>query len=295
MWPEFFAALSRPLVRRTGVALGVFVLSGCASTDRLERQMSALRTELQTVRTEVSDTRRQVERLESRVTLLSLGGSAPKTPVASRGYTAPANKPVTTKGPGRVLPVVRLSNKTDPDRAANPQQVDAPGALDDGSPPILIQLGPSGGEKLSVDRSVLKKHDPVLHAPRASRTDVRTAYQAALTELREKQRPEAALQRFEAFLKDHGDSHLADNALYWSGECLYSLGRFDDSVGAFKRVLAEHPRSAKVPHTMLRLAEVDLARGKTKRGRRMLRRLIRKHPSSAAAKTARTKLKEAGS
>ena len=107
-------------------------------------------------------------------------------------------------------------------------------------------------------------------------------------------RPAAALAGFEKFLKDHGRSHLADNALYWSGECLYSLGRFDESVKTFKRLLRDHKRSAKVPHAMLRMAEVDLARGHTKRGRRTLRRRVKSHPNSAAAQTAKSKL-EAGS
>ena len=279
-------------------------MAGCAGTDALSRELSLLRREVRGLKKDLVQTRRQVERLESRVTLLSLGEGgverAPSTPVATvelgpPGSSGRADRPPRTGPPSRrVLPVVRLGQQATPPRASLDQEYDE-GALDDGSPPVLIKLGPSKtvNERLAVDHSVLERPDPVLHRSGARRS-ARAKYKRALATFREAGRPDAALSQFKAFLRAHPDSQYADNAAFWAGECLYALGRFAEAVRTFKKMRADYPKSAKVPHAMLRTAEVQMATGQGAEGRRLLRALVRAHPTSEAADRARERLKAKG-
>lgn len=278
---------------------------GCAGTDALSRELSLLRREVREVRKDLVQARRQVERLESRVTLLSLGADGmertPSTPVAAvqadrRAVSgAPSDRSARDRRPGRVLPVVRLGQRA-PASAASPGEPYEEGALDDGSPPVLIKVGPSEDayERLPVDHEVLRRPDPVLDPTGSARRPAHAQYERALATFREAGRPEAALAQFERFLRAHPRSRFADNAAYWSGECLYSLGRFDEAVQTFEKMVADYPKSAKVPHAMLRTAEVHMARGRETKGRRLLRAVVRAHPTSEAAERARARLKAKG-
>ena len=59
-------------------------------------------------------------------------------------------------------------------------------------------------------------------------------------------------------------------------------------------MIADYPKSAKVPHAMLRTAEVHMATGKRAQGRRILKALVRAHPTSEAADQARERLQAKG-
>lgn len=255
-----------------------------------------MRRDLHGIQGELAQTRQQVERLEGRVTLLSLGKDAlrpaPRTSVASADdrKAAPA-RPARPSSQQKVLPVVRLGNSaaaaTEPEEGA--EWVDA-GAMDEGQPPVLIQLGPSSAlpDKLPVDHSVLKKKDPVLHVdPQAS---PREAYKAALDKLRTDKEPQSALRLFDAFLESHADSSLVDNATYWRGECLFVLARYEEAIDTMQQLVRRYPRSNKAPHALLRSGESWLALGDKDKGLKSLRRVIDRHPTSEAARRARARL-----
>ena len=271
--------------------------TGCAGADALSRELSLLRRDVRDLKKDLLKTQRQVERLESRVTLLSLGSNGvertPATPVAPVRSGPPAAR--SGAPTGRVLPVVRLGQQAAAPHAAGSNQGYEEGAMDDGSPPVLIKLGPSKDqtERLSVDHGVLKRPDPVLQGA-SRRGSARAKYKKALATLREAGKPEAALSRFEAFVRAHPRSQYADNAVFWMGECHYSLGRFTRAVQAFKRVISDYPESSKVPHAMLRMAEVHRVRGHNAEARKLLKALVRAHPRSEAAKRARERLKAKG-
>lgn len=271
-------------------------LLACASTDGLEQELSRIRRDMHGMQQELSETRRQVERLEGRVTLLSLGKGAvqpaPKSQVAS-APSAPVATPAPHGGAGqKVLPVVRLGASAAA-AEAEPQSDEAwmdQGALDQGQPPVEIRLGPSDDvpDTLPVDHSVLKKRDPVLHAEK--KQPPREAYQDALDTLRKNKDPQLALQKFRAFLTEHPGSKLADNAAYWSGECLYILARYEASIVQMELVVDRYPKSAKVPHALLRIGESWLALGDRGKGLDTLRQVRDKHPTSDAARRASARL-----
>lgn len=278
-------------------ALGACLpLVACASTDGIEQELSRMRRDLRGVQGELAQTRQQVERLEGRVTLLSLGKGAvqpaPRTAMATP--TRPRSRASTNPKPRaqKVLPVVRLGANAS--AAAQPTPSDRDwvdtGALDQGQPPVLIKLGPSGKvpDKLPVDHSVLLKKDPVLHVD--AKASPRKQYKAALDKLRKDKEPQTALRLFKAFGEQHPKSRLADNAMYWRGECLYVLARYEDAITTMNEVVERFPRSAKTPDALLRTGESWLALGDKDKGLKSLRRVIDRHPTSEAARRARARL-----
>jgi len=282
-------------MRRPLVLVACLSAAACANTDALEQELSRIRRDLHGMQKDLHDTRRQVERLEGRVTLLSLGKGAieraPRTRVA--GARAKPSRPEAARParstPGKALPVVRLGSKVE-EPTIEEESGYEDGAMDTGQPPVLIKLGPSDDvpDKLPVDRQVLKKKDPVLHADPAQ--PPRELYKAALDKLREDKAPQAAFEMFGRFLEDHPSSRLADNALYWSGECLYVLARYEEAIARMDLLVERHPRSSKVPHALLRAGESLLALGLRDKGLDKLRRVVDRHPTSEAARRARARL-----
>lgn len=281
----------------------VFGLSGCASTSGLEMEMSRMRRDLASIRENLSDTRRQVERLEGQVTLLSLGKQDAKEPVAVASAkpspSTPRSAPVKrVQGPQRILPVVRLGGQAQVDPAQEGTTWQDPGALDDGSPPVMIKLGPSASSppQLPVDHDVLKKPDPVLSTSAKpvrrtkSREQIREEYRDALAKFREDNAPQEALTQFRAFIEAYPRSRLTDNAMFWAGRCLYTLARYKEAIEQFEGLFTQHPQSPKIPHAMVTQGESWLALGSKDRGLAVLKRVINDYPTTDAARKAKTRL-----
>jgi TolA-binding protein len=268
--------------------------TGCASsTEGLEMELSMLRREVRSLRDKVTENELALERLEGRMTLVALGGDAavapaPKTPVATSAE--PATKKVgepkisRIAGPSKALPVVKLSHSP----------IDEPyeeGALDDGSPPILIELGSAAGEgdRLPVDHEVLERRDPVLHDPPAAKkvtpAEIRAAYEIARAKLRVEKKAGEARELLLRFESDFPSSRYADNVAFWLAECDLEEGRHRSAIAAYAKMMADHPRSPKVPDALLRLSEAYRAIGEPERASEMLTKLRAEHPSSEAARS----------
>jgi tol-pal system protein YbgF len=318
--------------------LGLVVAStGCATNNgAIEEELSRLRREVRSLNEKISNNDLKLERLEGRVTLLALGQSgevapAPKTPVVGASEPKavkppPAERPkqkVEPKinqltGPQRTLPVVKLSNAGEEDGSYDQ------GAIDDGSPPIVIKLqgDDSAGDDLPIDHGVLAKPDPVLHAPKkpkaepvkappakrqepaaqrepepeaepapepakkATKAEVKAAYEIALAKLRIDDDPATARTLFARFAKRYPSSEFADNVAYWSAECDFAERRFEDAAKSFHSMVEAFPRSPKVPDAMVREAEARTAMGQTERARGLLKKVIAQWSDSEAAKKA---------
>ena len=293
--------------------------------------MSRLRRDLHGLKKEVQAQRLEIERLGGRVTLLSVGAEPPRAKPTEPVTTAQAEPKVRPQaGPGRVLPVVRLRSKADPSAVQPVESWENPGAQDDGSPPIVIKLGPKKAPKLKVDHDVLKRPDPVLSkkkpkvaaapvpapkpaakpavapAPKklaaavtpkkkrrvkkrkASRAEIRNAYDAALAKLRDDKNPRAALEAFDEFVEGFKKNRLTDNAVYWSGECHRALNEWDGAADAFADLLRSYPHSAKVPYAKVGLGQSRIELGDHAAGKKLLRQVIDEHPTSEAAREAKT-------
>ncbi len=301
----------RAIATRFAIGFGFapVLLVGCVSTDPLEHELSRMRRELRGLAGQLAETRTEVRGLRDELTLMKAGGADPAAtrpsgvPAApARAATtgaraaAPAARPdVAPAAPSKpspvpALPVVRLAEDASPEAAASGEE----GALDDGSPPILIRLGPEAPpEKIAVDRAVLAKPDPVLsRAPGEATVEddgvpPEQAYKRALALLREAGRPAEARAAFRAFLARHADSSLADNAAFWTGHAWFVERRYGAAIDELQQMMLRYPRSPKIPDALLRVAQSWHALGQRVEAEASYRRLLDEHAKSEAAAEAR--------
>ena len=122
-------------------------------------------------------------------------------------------------------------------------------------------------------------------------TDPETLYKKARNLLVEEQYA-AAAAHFSTFINDHPEHGLADNAVYWLGECHYSEGSFQQAVFVFKSLVKKYPKSEKVPDALLKTGYSYLAIDDTNRAHHFLKQVIKRYPFSPATEKAQEKLGE---
>lgn len=69
---------------------------------------------------------------------------------------------------------------------------------------------------------------------------------------------ESSIQLLDGFIQLHPDSPFVANAVYWSGEALFNLGRLDEARRVFQRVLRDFPTSFRVEAARYRVAVIEL-------------------------------------
>jgi tol-pal system protein YbgF len=100
----------------------------------------------------------------------------------------------------------------------------------------------------------------------------------------------AAIEAFEAFLKNDPNSSYAANAVYWIGECHYSMSGFAKARDAFQKVVDDYAKSAKVPDALLKLGYILAATNEKVKAAATFEHLIKAYPGSPAAAKARERL-----
>ena len=98
---------------------------------------------------------------------------------------------------------------------------------------------------------------------------------------------QAALQ---AFLRRWGGGGYAPSATYWLGNTHYASRQYEASIEQFRKMLSlapEHPRAAEA---MLSIGNCQIELKDTRSARRTLEDLVKAHPQSEAAATARERL-----
>ncbi len=99
-----------------------------------------------------------------------------------------------------------------------------------------------------------------------------------------------AITAFEAFMKSNPQSDYAANALYWIGECHYSLSDLSKAKDVFFRVAGTYPNSSKAPDALLKLGYTQAALKEKNKATATFEGLIKSYPSSPAAAKARERL-----
>ena len=87
-------------------------------------------------------------------------------------------------------------------------------------------------------------------------------------------------------------SDLADNALYWSGECRYARKEYAEAIGLFKQVLEKYPQGSKVPDALLKIGLAYISTGDKKNARVYLKKTVSQYPFTPAGTKAEKKLKQ---
>lgn len=99
-----------------------------------------------------------------------------------------------------------------------------------------------------------------------------------------------AITAFETFLKNNPQNEYAANALYWIGECYYTLSDLPKAKDIFFKVAGDYPNSPKAPDALLKLGYSLAAMKEKDKANAIFESLIKSYPSSPAAAKARERL-----
>lgn len=133
-------------------------------------------------------------------------------------------------------------------------------------------------------------------APDTSVSDndpVQQAYQHAFDLMQGKQNDQA-ISEFEAFFKQHSDSTLKPNALFWLGELYTKASRLDEAAKALDSVVKDFPKSNKRADAMYKLGLIKARQGKIDAAQAMLQLVGKEYPKTSAAEKAAAFLKKVG-
>lgn len=143
-----------------------------------------------------------------------------------------------------------------PDREPPTQRgpADAP-ATGFGSTTVTIgERGDPIGRILGSEQPQSASASPALPPSAAAAGNPRELYETAYGYLLQ-QDYGAAEVAFEEFLRRYPQDRLAADAQYWLGETLYVQRRYKPAGQAFLAVIERHKQSAKVPNSLLKLAQ----------------------------------------
>ncbi len=100
-----------------------------------------------------------------------------------------------------------------------------------------------------------------------------------------------AIIGFRRFIQLFPASEMADNALYWVGECFYSLNQLDSAEVEFKQVKNRYPDGNKVPAAIYKLGLIYQLQGRKSAAQEKFDEVVQNYPSSPEAKLAQERLK----
>jgi tol-pal system protein YbgF len=104
-----------------------------------------------------------------------------------------------------------------------------------------------------------------------------------------------AVEGFKLYREQFPASPLADNALYWIGECYFSQRKFDEAITIFNELILNYAQGDKIAAAYLKkglsLAELK----KKEEALAVFKLLISKYPFEEEAKIAQEKIKELSS
>jgi tol-pal system protein YbgF len=101
-----------------------------------------------------------------------------------------------------------------------------------------------------------------------------------------------AQKLFSDFVNKFSDHELADNALYWLGECSYTTGDYETAANIFKRLVQTYPKGQKVPDALLKTGYAYMAIDDVRQADHYFKQVITRYPFSPAADKAQQKLSQ---
>lgn len=99
-----------------------------------------------------------------------------------------------------------------------------------------------------------------------------------------------AISGFREYLKYFPRSELADNALYWVGECFYGKEDYNSAIMEFEKILENYPQGDKVPAGLYKLGMCYSKLGQITKANQYFRDVMNRFPNSPEAKLAKEKI-----
>ncbi len=101
-----------------------------------------------------------------------------------------------------------------------------------------------------------------------------------------------AIEGFKQYIQQFPDSPLADNSLYWIGECYFSQKKFREAIDQFNDLILNYPNGDKAAAAYLKKG-ISLAElGKKDEALAAFKLLVSKYPLEEETKIAQQKIKE---
>jgi tol-pal system protein YbgF len=126
--------------------------------------------------------------------------------------------------------------------------------------------------------------------PSSGPTETKRLYQAALGDY-QRGKFDLAAQGFRTYLEQSPHGDVADTAQYYLGESLYSAKDYRGAISEFERLVQDFPESPQAPSALLKTGYAYYEIKDGVQGRRALRTLVEKYPTSKEAKLAEERLR----
>ena len=101
-----------------------------------------------------------------------------------------------------------------------------------------------------------------------------------------------AVESFRLYRQQFPESPLADNALYWIGECRYSQRKFEEAIDAFDELIVGYPQGDKAAASHLKKGLSFIELGRKPEALAALKLLVAKYPLEEEARIAQDKIRE---
>jgi tol-pal system protein YbgF len=101
-----------------------------------------------------------------------------------------------------------------------------------------------------------------------------------------------AIEGFNIYLEHFPESPLADNALYWIGECYFSQENYEEAIKKFNVLILSYPEGDKIPAAHLKKGISLMEIGKKEEALAVFKLLISKYPLEEETRIAQEKIKE---
>jgi tol-pal system protein YbgF len=207
----------------------------------------------------------------------SAGSLLPSTPPEALPAPPPSTpQPAPEKEETPLEPTEAMDTELIPSVAAETDPTPAPASREDSFKP-------------SPDTVTEKSSPPPDSVPAAAKASD-PSYQKAMEILRNGDY-ESAASLFEDFVAAFPEDDLADNALYWAGECKYTRKDFTGAIQRFMRVVEEYPTGSKVPDALLKIGFAYISLGDMDSAETYLKEVIARYPFSSAGDKAEERLK----
>ncbi len=261
-----------------GILLGILlILSGCATT----QQTDGLRSDMLGLQRQMQDLDGRLQKLEQAV--FGAKGSAG----AGAGGLAALN----ARMDQIQMSMAQLKGQVEELRHAQ-QQSSAPPPSEPKPPsdqPIISIPGtppPQGtaGTAPSQGPPPAQAAAPPQTAPAPN--PEKDLYNAAMS-LYQKGDHAGALRKFKEFTTRYPTSELADNAIFWTGECHFMLGSYQEAINSYQEVLDRFPKGNKASHALLKQGAAFEKLGDPTAARILYERVIQQYPQSPQAQVAK--------
>lgn len=126
--------------------------------------------------------------------------------------------------------------------------------------------------------------------PAATIPDPQTLYQSAYADYTQGQYP-LAIQGFQEYLQDYGNTDLASNAQFYIGDSYYAQKDYKTAITQYNKCITQYPHGNKEAAARLKKAYALLNLGQRSAGERELALLIRANPNTREANLAQERLR----